>query len=71
MLIESCQLLAILSAAAAAKGAPAIAASDRAQRTRNGMRKGAAPPLAAEAAETPKISAGIPLFFGALAGRVW
>ena len=50
--------LTCLSAAAAAKGASAIAASEIAHSIRNGVRNGAAPPLAAEAAETPKISTG-------------
>ena len=48
-----------LRAAAAAKGARAMAPSDRAHRTRNGLRNGAPPPLAADAAATPKISTGI------------
>ena len=48
-----------LRAVAAAKGARAIVASDSAHRMRNGLRKGAPPPLAAEAAATPKISTGI------------
>jgi hypothetical protein len=45
--------LTCLSAAATA-----IANSDSAQRIRDGARNGAAPPLAAEAAATPKISTG-------------
>ena len=43
----------------AAKGASAIAASENAHSIRNGAANGDAPPLAAEAAETPKISTGI------------
>src|SRR5271166_6845208 len=52
------QSLTCLSAAAAAKGAKAMAKSEIAQSIRKGVRKGAAPPLAAEAAATPKISTG-------------
>jgi hypothetical protein len=50
---------ACLSAAAAAKGARAIVVSDSAHSARNGLRNGPPPPLAAEAAATPKISTGI------------
>src|SRR6185437_9243768 len=50
---------ACFRAAAAAKGAAAIAARDSAHSVRNGGRNGAAPPLAEEAAATPKMSAGI------------
>jgi cellulose synthase/poly-beta-1,6-N-acetylglucosamine synthase-like glycosyltransferase len=47
------------SAAAAANGAPAIAARLSAQRTRNGVENGTGLPRPAVAAETPKIRIGI------------